>query len=134
MNRVTKLFPVFTVRDLGEALEYYRDKLGFTISWTWGAPVSRAGVALDDVEIQLEGAGLGAPPGPSVVYCHMTGVDSYYEACRGRGATVAMERSEWKSHWFRVCLVGAAQPAVAGGRTPRSLPSLFAAAAERQYR
>ena len=104
MSRVTKVFPVFTVRNLGEALEYYRDKLGFTIAWTWGDPVSRAGVALDDVEIQLEGAGFGAPPGPSVVYCHMTDVDSYYEACRGRGATFAMDLADrpWGMRDFRV--------------------------------
>ena len=104
MNRVTKLFPVFSVRDLSEALDYYRDKLGFTISWTWGDPVSRAGVALDDVEIQLEAAGLGAPPGPSVVYCHMTGVNAYYEACRGRGPIVAMELTDrpWGMRDFRV--------------------------------
>ena len=36
-------------------------------------------------------AGLGAPPGPSVVYCHMSGVQEYYEACRRHGADVAVE-------------------------------------------
>jgi uncharacterized glyoxalase superfamily protein PhnB len=104
MSGVLKVFPVFAVRDLTEALEYYTDCLGFTISWTWGEPVSRAGVALDDVEIQLEGAGLGMPPGPSIVYCHMTGVDAYYEVCRARGASIAMDLGDrpWGMRDFRV--------------------------------
>ncbi|MBM4015630.1 MAG: bleomycin resistance protein [Planctomycetes bacterium] len=66
--------------------------------------MTRAGVSLDDVEIQLDGSGLGAPPGPSVVYCHMTGVDDYYAACRARGATIAMELADrpWGMRDFRV--------------------------------
>jgi uncharacterized glyoxalase superfamily protein PhnB len=104
MSRITRLFPVFTVRNLDEALAYYRDKLGFTVSWTWGDPASRAGVSLDDVEIQLEGEGLGAPPGPSVVYCHMVDVETYYESCLTRGATILMEIGDrpWGMRDFRV--------------------------------
>jgi uncharacterized glyoxalase superfamily protein PhnB len=104
MKRVTTVFPVFAVRNLQDALEYYRDKLGFTIAWTWGDPVSRAGVVLDDIEIQLEGGGPGAPAGPSVVYCHMTGVDEYYEACRARGVDIALDLGDrpWGMRDFRV--------------------------------
>ena len=104
MIRVTRLFPVFTVLNLDEALGYYRDKLGFSVSRTWGEPASRAGVTLDEVEIQLEGAGLGAPPGPSVVYCHMVDVEAYYEACRSRGATIVMDIGDrpWGMRDFRV--------------------------------
>lgn len=67
---------------LEEAVAYYKDKLGSVVSWTWGEPVSRAGVALDDVEIQMEGAGLG----------------------RSRGATIAMEIGDrpWGMRDFRV--------------------------------
>jgi uncharacterized glyoxalase superfamily protein PhnB len=102
--RVTKVYPIFSVRNLDEAIAYYRDKLGFSIAWTWGDPVARAGVVLDDVEIQIEGPGPGAAPGPSVVYCHMTGVEAYYEACRGRGATIAMDLGDrpWGMRDFRV--------------------------------
>ena len=104
MSRITRLFPVFTVRNLDEALAYYRDRLGFSVSWTWGEPASRAGVTLDEVEIQLEGAGLGAPSGPSVVYCHMVDVETYYEACRSRGATIVMDIGDrpWGMRDFRV--------------------------------
>jgi uncharacterized glyoxalase superfamily protein PhnB len=104
MKRVTQIFPVFAVDSLDDALAYYRDKLGFTVAWTWGDPVSRAGVALDDIEIQLESAGPGAPPGPSVVYCHMIQVDEYYEACRTRGADIVVELADrpWSMRDFRV--------------------------------
>ena len=87
---VTTLYPVFAIRDMQEAVDYYRDKLGFTVAWTWGEPLSRVGVAINDVQIQLDVAGLGAPPGPSVVYCHMTGVEEYYKQCVDRGATISM--------------------------------------------
>ena len=91
MPEVTKLNPVFAVRDLREAIDYYCDKLGFTVRWEWGEPPTRAGVSLSEVEIQLDVADMGAPAGPSVVYCHMTGVEEYYIACCERGAAIAME-------------------------------------------
>jgi uncharacterized glyoxalase superfamily protein PhnB len=104
MPQVTRIFPVFAVRDLQEALAYYTNQLGFSIAWSWGDPISRAGVALDAIEIQLESAGVGSPPGPSVVYCHMTGVDAYYETCRARDATIVMELGNrpWGMRDFRV--------------------------------
>ena len=84
---VTKVIPVLAVRDLGEALRYYGEVLGFTEAWTFGEPAHRAGVTLDAIELQLDAAGLGAPPGQSTVYCHMTGIDTYFAECRRRGAT-----------------------------------------------
>lgn len=104
MHQVTSLFPVFAVSDLAAAIEFYRSKLGFSIAWTWGTPATRAGVSLDGVEIQLDSAGAGAPPGPSVVYCHMTGVESYYAACSARGVSFALELGErpWGMVDFRV--------------------------------
>ncbi len=104
MPRVTKVFPVFTVLNLEEAIAYYCDKLGFALEWEWGDPVQRAGVSLDDIEIQLECGGLGAPDGASVVYCHMIDVDTYYTDCRKRGATIAMEIGDrpWGMRDFRM--------------------------------
>jgi len=64
MPEVTKLYPVFAVRDLPEAISYYCEKLGFTVRWTWGEPPARVGVSLNQVEIQLDAARMGAPPGP----------------------------------------------------------------------
>jgi uncharacterized glyoxalase superfamily protein PhnB len=104
MKRVTIATPVFAVRDLGEALDFYRKKLGFHVSWTWGEPMSRAGIALDDVEIQLDDSGQGGPPGPSVVYCYVKSVESYYEECRARGVEFQHPLGErpWGMRDFRV--------------------------------
>jgi catechol 2,3-dioxygenase-like lactoylglutathione lyase family enzyme len=104
MPRVTTLSPVFAVRDLDAALDFYRLRLGFSVAWTWGDPPARAGVRIDDIEIQLDAAERGAPPGPSVVYCHMTGVEAYYAACRARGVAFALELGErpWGMRDFRV--------------------------------
>ena len=104
MQQVTKIFPVFAVSDLDAAIEFYQDKLGFSIAWTWGTPATRAGIALDDIEIQLDCTGAGAPPRPSVAYCHMTGIESYYAACKARGASFALELGErpWGMVDFRV--------------------------------
>ena len=101
---MTKLFPIFAVRDMEEALGYYCDSLGFQLAWQWGEPVLRAGVNRDEIEIQLECGGLGAPAGPSVAYCHMIDVDSYYRECQAQGALIAMEIGDrpWGMRDFRV--------------------------------
>lgn len=104
MPDVTKLFPVFLVRDLDAAIDFYKDKLGFSLAWTWGTPSTRAGVSIGDIEIQLDCTGAGAPPGPSVVYCHMTDVTSYFASCKDRGAPFTLELGErpWGMVDFRV--------------------------------
>jgi catechol 2,3-dioxygenase-like lactoylglutathione lyase family enzyme len=86
-----KLFPVFSVRDLEAAIAFYTNSLGFALAWTWGTPPTRAGVTLDGIEIQLDCAGLGAPPGPSVVYCHMLDVEAYYARCKNQGVVFALD-------------------------------------------
>lgn len=90
MPDVRKIFPVFAVSNLDAAIAYYQEKLGFSLAWTWGQPPTRAGVALGEVEIQLDSGGAGAPSGPSVVYCHMLEVEAYYLACVSGGADIAM--------------------------------------------
>lgn len=104
MPHVTKLFPVFTVRDLDTSIDFYTNQLGFSLAWTWGTPATRAGVANGDIEIQLDCAGLGAPAGPSVVYCHMTEVEPYFLACKARGVPFSLELGErpWGMVDFRV--------------------------------
>jgi uncharacterized glyoxalase superfamily protein PhnB len=104
MPKVSKLFPVFAVSNLDVAVAYYQEKLGFNLAWTWGQPATRAGVALDDVQIQLDAGGAGAPSGPSVVYCHMSDVDAYYHACVAKGAVFSLELGQrpWGMRDFRV--------------------------------
>lgn len=103
-TRTTKLFPVFSVRNVEEAIAYYRDRLGFTVAWTWGSPISRAGVALDVVEIQLDELEAGETATSSMAYCHMPDVDAYYEACCARGASITMPIADrpWGMRDFRI--------------------------------
>jgi catechol 2,3-dioxygenase-like lactoylglutathione lyase family enzyme len=104
MKRVNQAIPIFAVRDLDEAIRHYRDKLGFTIAWSWGDPPLRVGAALDAIEIQLVGPATPDLHGWSVVYCLMVGVEEYYAACRARGAVIAMELGArpWGVRDFRV--------------------------------
>jgi uncharacterized glyoxalase superfamily protein PhnB len=98
------VFPIFSVRDLDEATAYYRDRLGFTVAWLWGTPPVRAGVRCGSVEIQLVCDPSGEAHGPSVIYCHMLGVDDYYRACVERGAIIHMPLGDrpWGAKDFRV--------------------------------
>jgi catechol 2,3-dioxygenase-like lactoylglutathione lyase family enzyme len=99
-----QVFPVFAVRDLGEAVAFYREKLGFSLAWSWGDPPVRVGVRLGKVELQLVcDPGTGAW-GPSTVYCHMSGIDAYCAACRARGVEFALELGQrpWGARDFRV--------------------------------
>lgn len=48
--------------------------------------------ALDEQEVIVWRKKSGV--GPSVACCIMTGVDAYYEACRARGATIAMDLAD----------------------------------------
>lgn len=103
MSRALSIFPVFAVRDLDEALTFYVDQLGFEVRWRWGEPAHRAGVALDDIELQLDSERAGAS-GTSVVYVHLDDVSGYYEACRARGVRFASELAArpWGTSDFRV--------------------------------
>ncbi len=98
------VFPILTVRDLEEAVSFYRDKLGFALAWSWGTPAVRVGVRLDKVEFQLVCDPSLAPGGPSVLYCHMSGVEAYHEACRESGLEPAMALGDrpWGARDFRV--------------------------------
>lgn len=104
MPTVTHIYPVFSVRDMREALNYYGEKLGFSVRWTWGDPISRAGVSIGQVEIQLDEPEAGVPLSISNAYCHMTDIDSYFADCRDRGAMITseLEARPWRMRDFRV--------------------------------
>jgi catechol 2,3-dioxygenase-like lactoylglutathione lyase family enzyme len=74
---------VFAVQDIDEALSFYVEMLGFSIAWTWGEPVHRAGVAFNGIEIQLDSERAGTD-GALVVYIHMDDVTSYFNSCRAK--------------------------------------------------
>ena len=62
-----RLHPIRPVRDVGAAVEFYRDKLGFEVGFTWGEPMSMAGMKLGQVQIFLQ-QGTANPPGMEIYF------------------------------------------------------------------
>jgi uncharacterized glyoxalase superfamily protein PhnB len=71
--------------------KYYVEQLGFTVTWRWGEPPVRVGVARDGFELQLVSDYRFAPSCPARVYFSVRGVDSFYEECLARGAEIDLE-------------------------------------------
>jgi uncharacterized glyoxalase superfamily protein PhnB len=96
--------PVFAVRDMGEALTFYVSQLEFDLSWQWGEPVTRAGVFRDGFEIQLVCDPDLEASAPAFVYCHMTGMEDYFDGCVGRGTPIhqPITNRPWGMRDFRV--------------------------------
>lgn len=80
--------PVFTVNDLPAALEFYEQKLGFNVAWTWGTPPDRASVCRGNVEITLSTRGLIDMHGPSRVFIQLTDIDEYFDAIKSSGVEI----------------------------------------------
>ncbi len=92
-SRAALRLGVLAAGDTPRALDSHRDVLGFEVTWSWGDPILRAGVARDGFELQLAGAQTGSP-GPSFVYSHVTDVDGYDRMCRERGANIETELAD----------------------------------------
>ena len=45
--------PVFTVRDIAASTGFYRDALGFTVSFEYGTPIFHVCLCRDDVALHL---------------------------------------------------------------------------------
>jgi catechol 2,3-dioxygenase-like lactoylglutathione lyase family enzyme len=80
---------VFTARDIGESLAYYRDKLGFTIAFEYGTPTFYAGVCRDTVTLHLISASQTPRlPGNGAVAIAVLDVDALHVELVTRGARV----------------------------------------------
>lgn len=75
------------VPDVPAATEFYASKLGFTLAFTWGEPVTFAGVNLGRVQMFLQ---QGTPnPGASSVYFVVDDADALYDFHAANGVNVA---------------------------------------------
>jgi uncharacterized glyoxalase superfamily protein PhnB len=123
--------PVLKVANIGKALAYYKDALGFEESFRAG---NYAGVRLGIVELHLAeqvesvDTEYAKPIGGSTVYIFCDDVDHYYSEIRNRGAVSHVRAEElavwherfqgagyrWKSHfiWKR----GSGCPTVTNGK------------------
>jgi len=77
------------VTDVLAAVDFYTQKLGFTLAFTWSDPPTFAGVTLGKVQIFLQ-KGTPDPKGCSV-YFVVGDADELYEFHRANGVDVAQE-------------------------------------------
>jgi uncharacterized glyoxalase superfamily protein PhnB len=81
---------IFTVRDIGQSLAYYRDLLGFGVTFQYGEPTYYACLCRDEVAIHLRAAGKNAGwvPGNGAITVFATDVDALHAELAARGAKV----------------------------------------------
>jgi catechol 2,3-dioxygenase-like lactoylglutathione lyase family enzyme len=73
------------VPDVPAAVDFYTTKLGFTLAFTWGDPVTFAGINLDRVQIFLQH---GTPGASGCAYFLVGDADELYEFHRSNGVEI----------------------------------------------
>ncbi len=84
--QITGHATVLHVNDMPAALAYYRDKLGFAVSFTWEEPPRYICLGLGDAAIHLNA--YVPPAGPSHVCIFCKGVDVLYDQLIARGVAI----------------------------------------------
>ena len=83
----TQLHPGLAVGDLAAAIDFYTNRLGFRVGFTWGDPPVMAGMNLGDVQIFLQ----GSEPNPgrrSEVFFVVDDADALYAFHQAGGVEV----------------------------------------------
>ena len=81
---------IFTVRDVDASLAYYRDQLGFSVTFQYGEPTYYVCLCRDEVAIHLRAAG-GKPswiPGNGAIAIFVRDVDALHAELVASGARV----------------------------------------------
>lgn len=81
-----QLHPLLAVKNLAAALDFYTNKLGFTLGFTWGDPPDFAGVNLDQVAVHLS-TNMSTANG-NYVYFVINDARSLYEFHLRSGVTI----------------------------------------------
>jgi uncharacterized glyoxalase superfamily protein PhnB len=94
--------PTLSVADVRAAAEFYTQKLGFEMGFTWGDPPSMAGVGFGGLSIHLS-QGTPSPQGCSV-YFVVGNADELFEFQRANGVEVvaAPEDRPWGLRDYKV--------------------------------
>jgi len=81
---------IFTVRDIGASLAYYRDMLGFDVTFQYGEPTYYACLCRDEVAVHLRAGSenAGWVPGNGAIAVFVTDVDALHAELAARGARV----------------------------------------------
>ncbi|WP_395024906.1 VOC family protein [Comamonas odontotermitis] len=82
--------PIFSVTDLQQSMDFYRDVLGFDIAWSWGDPPDIAAVCRDCVEITLIQRAGASPAGASHASFRVSEVEAYYHGLVEAGARIVV--------------------------------------------
>jgi len=84
--QITGHATVLHVKDMAAALAYYRDKLGFTVSFIWEDPPRYVCLCLGDAAIHLNS--YVPPAGPSHVCIFCKGINALYAQLTARGVNI----------------------------------------------
>ncbi|UQD75103.1 VOC family protein [Bradyrhizobium japonicum] len=92
---------VFVVSDITASLAYYRDVLGFEVTFEYGRPPSYACLCRDEVGLHLlAAAATKRLPGHGGICIFVTDVDQVYAELSGRGARL-LNRPEDRDYSMR---------------------------------
>jgi uncharacterized glyoxalase superfamily protein PhnB len=105
-DNLVEAAPVLSVDDAVETAEYYRDRLGFEIEFTWGNPpyyaiVKRGGVAIHFSEREDTSKKIT----PSMVYVFVEDVDEMYDELKQEGLEMFSppENQDYGMREFELC-------------------------------
>jgi uncharacterized glyoxalase superfamily protein PhnB len=87
--QVTGHATVLHVKDMPAALAYYRDKLGFSVRFTWEEPPQYVCLCLGDAAIHLNA--YKPPAAASLICIFCKGVDALHDDLTARGARITRE-------------------------------------------
>lgn len=85
-NHFECLTPIFNVDNVPSSIDYYVNKLGFTMDWDWEQPATFASVSRDGINIFLCQQGQGQPG--TWISIFVTDVDTLYDEYLQRGAII----------------------------------------------
>ena len=78
---------VFVVSDIATSLAYYRDMLGFQVTFEYGQPLSYACLCRDEIAVHLLASSRTKRlPGHGAICVFVRDVDQIYAEVSGRGA------------------------------------------------
>jgi uncharacterized glyoxalase superfamily protein PhnB len=95
VNRMEHPVPIFAVTDVPKALDYYVDKLGFEVDFTWDDPPTFAAVARDQVRIFLSSATDSGQPTGAWISVFLPDVDALHREYAERGALVVTPPADY---------------------------------------
>jgi uncharacterized glyoxalase superfamily protein PhnB len=86
MPKLEYVTPILCVADVTASIAYYRERLGFETTFTWGEPATFGGVQRDGVEVMFCHEGQGNPG--TWIGVWVDDVDALHDELRERGAEI----------------------------------------------